>query len=1470
MHQELRLLLFGMAVLIPASIRAVVISEIYYHPRAGEENLEFVEVSSDSSTPEDLSGYQFTEGIEFTFPAATILLPGAAIAVCADVNAVQTRYGLLAALGNFVGKLDNSGETIALVNSAGIVLQKVSYKDRGKWPVGPDGAAHSLVLRAAHLDSGEPESWGQSAGLGGHPGWPGFPASRPQLTVEVLIDKAAAWRYAKGTQAYSTPETAWKEPGFDDSGWLEGPSGFGFADNDDATVLGDMAGLYTTVAIRKHLSLSAEELAAPGDFFLAVDCDDGFVAYCNGREVARLNAGKPGVDPLWNGVATARREAGKEGDPFLIPQGALSSGDNVFALIGFNFRATDDDFTLVPRVLKHLLVAQEAPVRPLVVFNELYRGASAGLGWVELHNAGSSTVDLSGIALTDDPGRAQPYRFPGGSSMAPHGFLVIDEGAAQLDLSVPKLQLFLLALDGFAVAASTHDREVPAGLPTGEFSEARFPDGGPEGWVTRTPTRGLPNEVERVTDVVINEIFYHPPLDRRGEFLELYNRGKESLDLSGFRFDKGIDFTIPQGTRIAADGYLVVAEDPALLQANHGEASLGPYAGQLSNRGENVRLVDTRGNLVSEVRYADGGRWSAWADAGGSSLELIDPDQNLSVPAAWDASDEEEKAPWEQHSFHVKKYSPGASSELHLLLAERGFVNVDDVSITRAGGDNLIPNPGFETATTPWVIQGTHIRSRRITTDFHTGTACLEINASGKGDTLVNRIETDTKPNLTSGAYDVSLWARWRRGGSLLLVHGDYVAGNSMAAAFSLTVPWNLGTPGAENSVRKRLRLATGSGNQGPVIDRVRHNPIVPLPNMPVTITARAQDSLGVASVQVYYRDTSALGDFLSAELLDDGAHSDGAAGDGIFGGEIPASAVVGTKRVFYVEAIDSAGATGRFPVDAPARTCLYIVADPPKAGLATVRTILDAARTRELETRALHSNDLLDGTMIFNDSEVYYNVGIRYRGSPWGRPARGSFRVKFQADEPFHRGRKAINLSSRGSSANEGTAYWLAGRSGVPGSPAPAQDYSYVRAAINGSKAFITYGIIQPIDVDFLLKWYGDAGNGPVLKVEGRRLFGDSEDLQYEGATLIYRGEDKENYRHYFIPGFKRSLDLWQPFIDLCRMLDKRSTPDVKYDAELETVLDVEEFLRIFSARMLAADGDTLGVGGGHNAYLVVDPRDGRWELLPFDVDGSFTSSFAVNLFPQSDSQITRLLQRPWVQRIYFRVLEDYIDGYFSPVRAKPFLDAVRVVAGVDTVAILDFMKTSQSFVKSTIRPGTSAAFKIVTNTGQDLLTDSKTTVLEGDAPVKAALIAYRRNGGALVTLKPSWTSPVRWKATLDLPEGTNFFEFFGLDRQENVVGKASITVTTLALPGNFVRGDSGGDRKLSLTDAIVTLRHLFQGGDVPSCRDAADFDDNGKLDLPDALGCLDYLFREGPPPPLPFPGLGPDPTEDTLDCKS
>ena len=89
---------------------------------------------------------------------------------------------------------------------------------------------------------------------------------------------------------------------------------------------------------------------------------------------------------------------------------------------------------------------------------------------------------------------------------------MIEEGRVQADipsflLSADEVHLFLLASDGSVAAASVFDRPPPPGAARGGYSELRFPDGGPLEWVAETPTPGARNQVQRTTDVVLNEIY---------------------------------------------------------------------------------------------------------------------------------------------------------------------------------------------------------------------------------------------------------------------------------------------------------------------------------------------------------------------------------------------------------------------------------------------------------------------------------------------------------------------------------------------------------------------------------------------------------------------------------------------------------------------------------------------------------------------------------------------------------------------------------------------------------------------------------------------------------------------------------------------------------------------------------------------------------------------------------------------------
>ena len=71
------------------------------------------------------------------------------LVVCADTAAVRARYGISNVVGNFSGRLDGSGERIVLANHAGVIVQSVRYRDRGKWPAEPDGTPRSRPNRTA-------------------------------------------------------------------------------------------------------------------------------------------------------------------------------------------------------------------------------------------------------------------------------------------------------------------------------------------------------------------------------------------------------------------------------------------------------------------------------------------------------------------------------------------------------------------------------------------------------------------------------------------------------------------------------------------------------------------------------------------------------------------------------------------------------------------------------------------------------------------------------------------------------------------------------------------------------------------------------------------------------------------------------------------------------------------------------------------------------------------------------------------------------------------------------------------------------------------------------------------------------------------------------------------------------------------------------------------------------------------------
>ncbi|MBI4601038.1 MAG: CotH kinase family protein, partial [Planctomycetes bacterium] len=85
---------------------------------------------------------------------------------------------------------------------------------------------------------------------------------------------------------------------------------------------------------------------------------------------------------------------------------------------------------------------------------------------------------------------------------------------------------------------------------------------------------------------------------------------------------------------------------------------------------------------------------------------------------------------------------------------------------------------------------------------------------------------------------------------------------------------------------------------------------------------------------------------------------------------------------------------------------------------------------------------------------------------------------------------------------------------------------------------------------------------------------------------------------------------------------------------------------------------------------------------------------------------------------------------------------------------------------------------------------------------------------------------------------------------------------------PSSFVRGDANGDASVDLSDAVRIVLHLF-AGKAADCEDALDVDDNELLNVTDAVGLLNYLFKSGAAPRAPFPAEGTDPSGTGLGCQ-
>ena len=183
---------------------------------------------------------------------------------------------------------------------------------------------------------------------------------------------------------------------------------------------------------------------------------------------------------------------------------------------------------------------------------------------IELFNPTGSNINIGGWLLSDSGSDTFKYQIPASTVLSAGGYLVFDESDFDFSLSSLGEEVYLTrSVNGLPAFEDV----VEFGATFNGDSVGRLPNGSGRLAHIDSPTLGAANVAYGVADLIISEVHYNPlpptgnPVgvgDNDIEFVEVYNRSGQAIDLSQWRLRGDVDFDFPQVTLEPGDEHSCV------------------------------------------------------------------------------------------------------------------------------------------------------------------------------------------------------------------------------------------------------------------------------------------------------------------------------------------------------------------------------------------------------------------------------------------------------------------------------------------------------------------------------------------------------------------------------------------------------------------------------------------------------------------------------------------------------------------------------------------------------------------------------------------------------------------------------------------------------------------------------------------------------------------------------------------------